>query len=225
MDNHDVSRFLYGMNPTVASDIARGGRACSSPVVDIRNPADVERFRPRLHAALAYLLTEDGIPCVYYGTEQDFRGGNDPSNRERLWDTGFPTAERRANNTVSTFGWTRRLIRLRQNYQALRRGSMALRWTTTHTGSEQDAGIMAFERVDGSNYALVVIHARDGMAETSADRAGGAPMMVTAAPGTELVDVLAETPRSITVGSGGTAVIPMGPWQASVFVPRAQVRP
>ena len=33
------------------------------------------------------MLTQDGIPCVYYGTEQDFHGGNDPENRERMFDT------------------------------------------------------------------------------------------------------------------------------------------
>lgn len=221
MDNHDVSRFLYGMNPTVVENLRMGdGRNCTSGIVDTRNPRDVERFRPRLFAALTYLLTEDGIPCIYYGTEQDFRGGNDPSNRERLWDTGFNTTERRADGSFTTFGWLRRLIALRRTYPALRRGSMAFRWTTTHTGSEPDAGIMAFERVDGSNYALVVIHAKDGNAETSA----GMPMTVTAPPGTELVDVLAERPRTVTVGTGGATVIQMGPWQASVFVPRAQVR-
>ncbi len=150
MDNHDVSRFLYGMNPTVVESIRAGdGRNCASGVVDIRNPRDVERFRPRLLAALTYLLTEDGIPCIYYGTEQDFRGGNDPSNRERLWETNFSTAERRADGSFTTFGWTRRLIALRRTYPALRRGAMTWRWTTEHTGAEPDAGIMAFERVDG----------------------------------------------------------------------------
>jgi hypothetical protein len=83
---------------------------------------------------------------------------------------------------------------------------------------------MAFERVDGQNYALVVIHAKDGTAETSTDRTGGSPMMTAAAPGTELVDVLSDTNRVVTVGSGGGVVAPMGPWQASVFIPRAQVR-
>jgi alpha-amylase len=224
MDNHDVSRFLYGMNPTVAEGFMRDGRNCSTGVVDTRNGRDVERFRPRLLAALTYLLTEDGIPCIYYGTEQDFRGGNDPSNRERLWDTGFSTAERRADNSFTTFGWTRRLIGLRRTYPALRRGTMSVRWVTDHTEAEQDAGVMAFERVDGQNYALVVIHAKDGTAETSTERTGGVAMMVNTAPGTELVDVLSPTPRTVTVSTGGTLSVSMGPWQASVFVPRAQVR-
>ncbi len=62
MDNHDVTRFLFDKPSTAA-----------------------------LQNALAFLLTEDGIPCIYYGTEQEFNGGNDPTNRERLWDSGFRT--------------------------------------------------------------------------------------------------------------------------------------
>lgn len=29
--------------------------------------------------------TAQGIPIVYYGTEQGYSGGNDPANRESLW--------------------------------------------------------------------------------------------------------------------------------------------
>jgi glycosidase len=227
MDNHDVSRFLYGMNPTVVDNIRRPDRSgpdCSSGLVNGNNPADVERFRPRLLAALTYLLTEDGIPCIYYGTEQDFRGGNDPSNRERLWDTGYPTSETRRDGSVSTFGWTRRLIAARRTYPALRRGSFSVRWTTEHTGAEQDAGMLAFERVDGANFALVVIHAKDGTAETSTARAGGSAMTVSQPEGTELVNILGTEPRTATVGNGGQVTVSLGPWQSAVFVPRSQVR-
>jgi len=41
--------------------------------------------------ALTYALTAKGIPIVYYGTEQSFRGGNDPFNRETLWSSGYNT--------------------------------------------------------------------------------------------------------------------------------------
>ncbi|MBL8603207.1 MAG: alpha-amylase [Myxococcales bacterium] len=225
MDNHDVSRFLYGLNPTVAANISAGGRDCSSGVVDSNNPRDVERFRPRLHAALTYLLTEDGIPCLYYGTEQDFRGGNDPANRERMWDTGFNTNERRADNSISTFGYTRQLLSIRRRYPAFRRGNMAVRWVTTHTGAEPDAGIMAYERVSGESYGLVVIHAKDGTAETSTLSTGGNPMTVSQPQGTVLVNVLGTEPRMVTVGTGGAVVVSLGPWQSAVFVPQSQVRP
>lgn len=31
------------------------------------------------------LFTWQGIPIIYYGTEQGYHGGNDPNNRETLW--------------------------------------------------------------------------------------------------------------------------------------------
>ena len=41
-----------------------------------------------------YLYTWDGIPCMYYGTEQLFHGGVDPTNREDMFarqpDAGYP---------------------------------------------------------------------------------------------------------------------------------------
>ncbi|MEZ4409188.1 MAG: alpha-amylase family glycosyl hydrolase [Polyangiales bacterium] len=216
MDNHDVSRFLYGMNPTVVNDLRAGGRDCNSAIV--QGPADVARMRQRLHAALTFLLTEDGIPCIYYGTEQDFTGGNDPSNRERMWESGFNTAATRADGSPSTFGWTQSLLRIRREHSALRRGSLAFRWTTEHTGTEEDAGMMAFERVDGSDYALVVIHAKDGDATTAS---GGTTMTVSLPEGTRLRNLLPGEPSTLTVGTGGAASVSLGPWQSAVFV-RAQ---
>jgi alpha-amylase len=36
-------------------------------------------------ASIALILLSRGIPIIYYGTEQDFDGENDPNNREPLW--------------------------------------------------------------------------------------------------------------------------------------------
>ena len=40
---------------------------------------------------LLFTVLTQGIPIIYYGTEQGFSGGNDPNNREPLWPTGFST--------------------------------------------------------------------------------------------------------------------------------------
>jgi len=37
-------------------------------------------------SALVFSLTSRGIPYFYYGDEQGFSGGNDPLNRESLWN-------------------------------------------------------------------------------------------------------------------------------------------
>jgi len=58
VDNHDNARFLHN----------HSGK------------------NTQLRAATVFSLTTRGIPFVYYGTEQYYGGGNDPANRESLWN-------------------------------------------------------------------------------------------------------------------------------------------
>lgn len=37
-------------------------------------------------SAILFSMTARGIPFFYYGDEQGFNGGNDPANRESLWN-------------------------------------------------------------------------------------------------------------------------------------------
>ena len=52
---------------------------------------DNQRFLSRndrweaLQAYTVFSMFCEGIPIFYYGTEQGFKGGNDPANREALW--------------------------------------------------------------------------------------------------------------------------------------------
>ena len=186
IDNHDVSRFLFGA------------------------PDDLGP----LHAALGYLLTEDGIPCIYYGTEQAFAGGNDPSNREPLWWSGYAT-------DGETFRWVARLTRIRREYEALRRGDFIIRWTTDRVGDEQDAGIVAFERTMPSGaYALIAINTQGRHpSETSASSLGGGSMGVGAPAGSTLVDVL--TGERVTVTGAGQLNLLVQPHQTRILVPEA----
>ncbi len=139
----------------------------------------------------------DGIPCLYYGTEQDFNGGNDPANREDLWRSGFDTSG-------STFRWIRKLIDARKRYASLRRGEMKVVWSSQHTESETDAGMFAFERTYGDETVLVAINAhKEKSSSTNAYDSGGGAMAVSFAPGTVLTDVL-DSSSSFSVGAGGT---------------------
>ena len=56
MNNHDIARFLSQNN-------------------------DYEMFK----TAIGFTMTSIGIPAIYYGDEQAFKGGDDPQNRETLW--------------------------------------------------------------------------------------------------------------------------------------------
>jgi len=193
MDNHDVTRFLFDKPSTAA-----------------------------LQNALSFLFTEDGIPCIYYGTEQEFNGGNDPTNRERLWDTGFRT-------DGATFQWIQKLIKIRKLYAPLRRGVMTIKYSTTNTGMEEDAGMIAFERADGAHKVLVVINVSDGkQSETSQAMMGGSDMLTSFAPGDKLVDILAspsDPTATFTVGLQGALKVPVAARGARILVPQADVVP
>ncbi|MSP25278.1 MAG: alpha-amylase [Myxococcales bacterium] len=186
IDNHDVPRFLFGAGPEA------------------------------LHLALLFVMTEEGIPCIYYGTEQRLAGGNDPANREDMWLTGFDTE-------APTYLFVQRLAELRRNHAALRKGEQRVTWASNRGGDEPDAGIFAFERSGGDagdSYALVVLNASAAHASSPAFQ--GAPMKVGAPPGTVLIDVLAAEGASYTVGPAGELAITLGPLEGALLVPQHQ---
>ncbi len=197
IDNHDVGRFLFSSNGDKAG---------------LRN-------------ALVLNMTAQGVPCLYYGTEQDFAGGNDPANREVLWaplGPGYVT-------TGVTFTHIQNLLRIRKSYVALRHGHTNVVFATNDTGAEQDAGLFAFERTGGdagAAYALVVIG-------TNATHASAASITVTQPEGTVLVDVLNGNAR-YTVGPGGSLAVgpPLVGWAdltskssewSMILVPQSQL--
>ncbi len=178
LDNHDVPRFLY----------------------DNRDVAI-------LHAALAYVFFEEGIPNVFYGTEQEFHGGNDPANRDDLWKTGFSTE-------TPTFKAIARLAELRRKHSALRRGTMTFTWATDHVKDELDAGIVAFERADEAQTALVVINTSHSHVSKTGD--GTKDMKTSFAGGTVLTDEF--TGEEYTVAADGTLQVQLQPHQVMLLV-------
>lgn len=180
LDNHDVPRFLFNAKGDVAA---------------LRN-------------ALTLLFTQEGLPCLYYGTEQDFDGGNDPANREVLWTRGFDTGG-------ETFQHVAKLARLRRELPALRLGDARVVFATNHTQLEQDAGLFAFERTGGdagAAYALVVLN-------TNGRNAAQTDVTTSLPPGTVLVDRLGDGATQLTVGEGGVVTVAVAAQKALVLVP------
>jgi alpha-amylase len=199
IDNHDVGRFLFSSN---------GDKAA------LRN-------------ALVLNMTAQGVPCLYYGTEQDFHGGNDPANREVLWNTNFAT-------TGTTFTWFQTLAKIRKAYVALRHGLTKVVWSTNDTHDEEDAGIFAFERTGkdaGSAYALVVLDTNSSHASSTEVTTNGVlhQMTVSQPAGTVLVDVLDPMQHHYTVGANGAITLtPLQQWapswqSAMILVPQSQL--
>ena len=189
MDNHDVARFLF----------------------------DAVGDKEALRNAFVLLMTEEGIPCLYYGDEQDFAGGNDPSNREVLWNTGFPT-------NGETFTQFAKLARLRAKYPALRRGDTNVVFSTQHTQEEGDAGIIGYERAGGdagAEYALVVINTNGRHPSTTAD---GAKAMKVTKPGVTLVDILDPELKTYAVPASGELRVTVAAQRAMILVPQEQLK-
>lgn len=105
--NYVTGLFNYPMYYTI-SDVFGNGKAMSS--IQSRYDAEGSHFNDidalglfvdnhdnarflhnhpgknaQLRSATVFSLTGRGIPFVYYGTEQYYSGGNDPANRESLW--------------------------------------------------------------------------------------------------------------------------------------------
>ena len=102
VDNHDNARFLHN----------HGGK------------------NAQLRNATVFSLTGLGIPFVYYGTEQYYSGGNDPQNRESLWQDMNTSSDfyqiiakvnaQRKASAIWNESWTERYAA--QNFYAYSRG-------------------------------------------------------------------------------------------------------
>jgi alpha-amylase len=105
-----------------------------------------------------------------------------------------------------------------------------VRWSTSHTHAEEDAGIFAFERTGGdagTAYALVVINTNPSHASSTATSSNA--MTIGQPAGTVLVDVLDPKQHPYTVGAGGTITLtPLQQWapswqSAMILVPQSQL--
>jgi len=104
--------------------------------IRFEDPAAPARFDAQVTLALACLFSLQGIPCVYYGTEQGLHGrGTDEAVREALW--GGPGFDR---NGV--------LYRELKRIAAVRRGRAALRYGRQYfrpvSGDGANFGVSSF---------------------------------------------------------------------------------
>ena len=121
------------------------------------DPAQPGKFDDQLTLALGCLFTLQGIPCVYYGTEQGLHGagGADSAVREALW--GKPNA---FNQTDASYLALSRLASTRQQLPALRYGRQYFRPISgdgVRFGISTDApGVLAFSRILDDQEVIIV---------------------------------------------------------------------
>jgi glycosidase len=158
VDNHDMTRFL-----------------------------SLNNNNNRLHQALAFILTQRGIPCIYYGTEQylhnDTSGGGDPYNRPMM--NAFSTS-------TTAYTLTNRLSTLRRNNTAIPYGSTQQRWMNND--------VYIYERKFFGNVVLVAIN-KSG--STQYNITGLNTSLPAGAYSDHLTGLIGGSSINVTAGSGG----------------------
>ncbi|CAO3682740.1 unnamed protein product [Rhizopus microsporus] len=112
--------------------------------------------------ALTYSMLIQGIPVVYYGTEQSYKGGNDPNNREPLWTSGY-------SSSSEMYQFIKQVIQIRKGSNA-----------TVTMDIDQADNVYVFQR---GNYLAVVNNYGQGSTNSVTVKSG------SFADGTVLKDV------------------------------------
>lgn len=203
----------YQPTPHAASVDGGIGLAPQQVLVNFIDNHDLPRFMFEKidfaiqRVALMYLMTWDGIPCVYYGTEQGFAGGVDPKNREDMFRGNEALGYAPFATDHEHFTLVKDLIAMRKDNVALRRGTVRPVWSTeSNTG--RDAGIFAFERsVPGEQTVLVVLNASTQTSETCAT-AGSNCLQTSFPAGSVLKDIMPGSDgATFTVSGDGTIAV------------------
>jgi len=188
LDNHDQPRFLSVPGATV----------------------------DRLKIALTFLYTAQGIPCLYYGTEQAFNGGNDPWDREDMFAGQFESGPSKGDNfdmTHPLYQFVARLNNYRRLYPALQTGSQVNLFSAAN-----GPGLFAFARRLGSEEVLVVLNT-----STTSQVLPACPTIYP--PGSQLQNLL-NGDEVLTVAAGQrlpAITVPAG--TVKIFVEQADVHP
>ena len=188
LDNHDQPRFLSVKGATVA----------------------------RLKVALVFLYTSQGIPCLYYGTEQAFNGAKDPWDREDMLAGQFewgPSVGDNFNLTHPLYQLVAKLNNFRRLYPELAAGTQTILYSTSKT-----PGLFAYTRSLGNQTALIIFNTAPTTQTLPAE-----PTIYPA--GTKLQNLLDDMEKPVVTSDGKTPSIAIPAESAKIFIPASRIRP
>lgn len=194
LGNHDIPRFVteavgnsegpWGNTPDIMGQ--GGADAIDDGQWNIIN---------RLSMAFAFLLTQPGVPLIYYGDEVGLAGAGDPDNRRMMdwtWNAG----------QQELMGRVRALGRIRQDLKPLRRGKMTQLW------------------VDDDLYVYARHSAPDEVVLVAMNKGSSMRQEVVTIPNTlSLANTIFQSvnsEREVVVNSTG-AQITLNPWEYAIF--------
>lgn len=162
LGNHDVSRFttFAGMGPSAESD---------DYICQIAEVSTNQVFYQELMLAWSFLLTQPGLPLVYYGDELGIPGYKDPGDRHPFWwySSALETPGEvdiaavagglyHADQQAQVLYHVQKLGQARRNHPALYEGTETEWYMDSTSGN-----YWAYARVSGSDSALVILNRGD----------------------------------------------------------------
>lgn len=180
LGNHDVARFISIAANQIEAD-ANGQAWGNRPAATITTDEPFQRSK----WAFTFLLTQRGVPLIYYGDELGMPGAGDPDNRRMMRFEGLSAREADLLEFVRKVG-------------SARKRSKALRFGTRDT-QVIEPDLYVFQRATGDDAALVVINRGPERTVTIASR-GGLRLPIT------LVDGI--TGATIAIPSSGSFRVP-----------------
>ncbi len=184
--NHDIPRPIHFASRQIG-DCRTGSFAGNSWTSDYAQPGNAEPYE-RLGVAFAIMMTNPGIPLIYYGDEIGLAGGGDPDNRRSMpWAPGAVNTYQEALRTK-----VRALARLRSENPVLGRG---VRRTLS---ADQDTWVYRMSGC-GMDSAPIVVAINRGDTPRTLDVGTG--------PFTDLITGGAVAGGSVSVPARGFAVL------------------
>lgn len=195
LGNHDIPRFVTeslgnDWNPWDSSqDVMADGPA------DRIEDAQWNLIN-RLSLGFTFLLTQPGIPLMYYGDEIGLAGSGDPDNR-RMMDWEWNEAQRELHGRIQKIG------QARQAYEPLRRG--------TRQELFVDDTLYVYARTSGPGQSVIVAMNKGGARQENVTIPASLGI-----DGKTLQSVVSE--RSVQVSSA-TLTLDIAPWEYLILVP------
>lgn len=194
LDNHDVPRFLHVSQENPGSGLGEQQR--------------------RLDLGLIGMFMLPGPPIVYNGTEQGFNGGNDPQNREDMFDGEYEFGPSIGDNFVESsrfYQLIARLSLLRKELPALRRGNYK-----PLVVNQSGPGLWAFTRSYEGSDVLVVLN-------TSTNASGSLSVTIPGFANSSITDALNPANTRLLDATGTIQFTSIPAQGASIWIPSAQV--
>ena len=149
LGNHDVPRVIHHASRQLGN-CREGSWIGNSWTSDYPQPSAPEPYE-RLGVAFAVLMTNPGIPLIYYGDEIGLAGGGDPDNRRLMpWaDSSLNAGQRALRDHVSA------LAHVRATHPVLGRGRRET------ISSDQDTWVFRMTGCGDGNDVVVAVNRAD----------------------------------------------------------------